>query len=82
MDPYLEQPSLWPDVHSRLIVALADVLAPMVSPRYYVAVEERVYLAQPEERRLVGQPDVALVGAGATATATMPVARIVERCDA
>ena len=85
MDPYLERSSLWPDVHSRLIVALADVLAPMVSPKYYVAVEERIYLVQSEERRLVGQPDVAIVGerepvggAGKTATATLPSARIVE----
>ncbi|MEL7359939.1 MAG: DUF4058 family protein [Cyanobacteria bacterium J06560_6] len=23
MDPYLESPELWPEVHSRLIVALA-----------------------------------------------------------
>jgi hypothetical protein len=24
MDPYLEHPSLWPDVHNRLIVAIAE----------------------------------------------------------
>jgi uncharacterized protein DUF4058 len=27
MDPYLEHPSLWPDVHNRLIAALADDLS-------------------------------------------------------
>ncbi len=85
MDPYLERSSLWPDVHSSLIIALRDALSPVVGPKYYVAVEERVYLVQPEERRLVGQPDVAIVGerepaggAGTAATATMPAARIVE----
>ena len=85
MDPYLERPSLWPDVHASLIIALRDALSPVVGPKHYVAVEERVYLVETEERRLVGQPDVVIVGerepagsAGATATATMPTARIVE----
>jgi len=85
MDPYLERPSLWPDVHASLIIALRDALAPMVSPKYYVAVEERVYLVEPEKRRSIGQPDVAIVGehetargTGATVTATAPAARIVE----
>jgi hypothetical protein len=85
MDPYLERPSLWPDFHASLIIALRDALSPVVGPKYYVAVEERVYLAQPAERRLVGQPDVVIVGerepaggASVTAMATTPTARIVE----
>jgi hypothetical protein len=36
MDPYLEHPSLWPDVHNRLIAAIADDLSEHVAPRYYV----------------------------------------------
>ena len=43
IDPYLEQRSLWPDVHNRLITALRDDLAPRLRPRYFVAVEERTY---------------------------------------
>lgn len=35
MDPYLEQATLWPEFHSRLIVALADVLAPSLLPKYF-----------------------------------------------
>ena len=62
MDPYLERPSLWPDVHFRLIAALADALGPKISPKYYVAVEERVYVAEPEKRRYVGRPDLTVVG--------------------
>lgn len=34
MDPYLEQPLLWPDVHSSLALALRDQLQPLLSPRY------------------------------------------------
>ena len=33
MDPWVEHPVLWPDVHNRLIAALADVIAPMIAPR-------------------------------------------------
>lgn len=45
MDPYLEHPDLWPDVHHRLIVTLADYLVPRLRPRYYVSIEQRTYRA-------------------------------------
>ena len=45
MDPYLESPELWPDVHNGLIAALRDELSPRLRPSYYVALEERTYLA-------------------------------------
>lgn len=43
MNPYLESPELWPEVHSRLIVALADSLNPQLIPKYRAAIERRVY---------------------------------------
>ncbi len=66
MDPYLEQPDLWPDVHNRLITHLADSLGPMVRPRYYVSVEERTYLVESDKDSLVGRPDVTVVEQGGT----------------
>ncbi len=64
MDPYLEHPALWPGLHSRLIVGLADALGPVLRPRYYVEVEERVYFLVPEgERPLLGRPDVVIAAA-------------------
>ena len=60
MDPYLEHPALWPDVHYRLIAALADVLSPMLAPRYYVGLGCRVYRLNPDELKLVGIPDIAV----------------------
>jgi Protein of unknown function (DUF4058) len=60
MDPYLEHPDLWPDVHNRLIAALGDELSPTLRPRYYVALEERTYL-EPGELALVGRPDLTVV---------------------
>jgi hypothetical protein len=45
MNPWLEHPSLWGDVHFRLISALARYLSPLVSPRYYVSVGSQAYIA-------------------------------------
>ncbi len=61
MDPYLERSDLWPDVHSRLIVTLADDLAPRLRPRYYVSVEERTYAGGPEGLLFAGRPDIGVV---------------------
>jgi hypothetical protein len=61
MDPYLEHPALWPDVHNSLIAALRDALAPLVAPRYYVGLERRTYLLMPDDLVLVGRPDLAVV---------------------
>lgn len=58
MDPWLEHPVPWPDVHNRLIAALADVIAPMIAPRYFVRTERRVYLVQPGDTELAGIPDL------------------------
>jgi hypothetical protein len=48
MDPYLEHPALWPDVHNPLIAELRNTIAPVLRPRYSVRLEERTYLAEPE----------------------------------
>lgn len=63
MDPYLEHPSLWPDVHNRLIAAIADALVGAVAPRYYVGLERRAYLLKPDSLDIifVGRPDVSIV---------------------
>ena len=71
MNPYLESPALWPGIHGRLIVFLADVLSPQLRPKYFVAIEERVYETTPDDRVLVGIPDV-VVQRSQTATNTQP----------
>ncbi len=35
MDPFLEEPTRWRSVHTRLINAISDQLAGMVAPRFY-----------------------------------------------
>ncbi len=44
MDPYLENPAWWPDVHHSLITYIRDALQTTLRPRYRVRVEERLYL--------------------------------------
>jgi hypothetical protein len=70
MDPYLEHPALWPDVHNRLLAALADDLASVVAPRYYVALERRTYLLKPDDLVFLGRPDLAVVQRAASAPET------------
>ena len=61
MDPYLEHPALWQDVHNSLIAAIRDAISPIVAPRYYVALERRAYLLKPDDIVFIGRPDIALV---------------------
>jgi Protein of unknown function (DUF4058) len=58
MDPYLEHPSAWPNIHHRLITAIADALAPQLLPKYQIVVEERIYQVEGDDSILIGAPDV------------------------
>jgi hypothetical protein len=76
MDPYLEHPTLWPDVHHGLIEALRNALAPLLRPNYRVAVEERVYVADVDGPYFVGRPDVAVVDVGSMASPAMSASAV------
>ena len=59
MDPYLENPVTWPDLHAGLITGIRRVLNPILRPKYVAHIEERVYISKegdPGRRYLV--PDV------------------------
>ena len=45
MNPYLEAPGLWPNVHTSVIVGLRNFLAPRLRPEYSVGIEERVQIS-------------------------------------
>lgn len=63
MDPYLEDPALWPDVHSRLITVLSDLLTAQVAPQFVVRIEQSVYITaddDPLTRQQIA-PDLYLV---------------------
>lgn len=60
MDPWLEQPELWPDVHNSLIGSIRDALAASLQPRYFVRIEERAYIWSFDDLRAIGVPDVSV----------------------
>jgi len=87
MDPYLESPGRWPGVHTRLITAAADMLTEQLRPRYFVDVQDRVYVSdEGEPGRRVIVPDLFLtesatgsaLAAAHTAVGTATVAEPVE----
>ncbi|MEM8504603.1 MAG: DUF4058 family protein [Cyanobacteria bacterium P01_D01_bin.1] len=53
MNPYLESPTRWPEIHTWLIVEIARSLNPQLRPKYRAAVETRVYI----DDNLIGIPD-------------------------
>src|SRR4051812_18579483 len=76
MNPYLEQEVVRHDFHERFLPAAATHLVAQVRPRYIVLIDENVYLHDipPEERHLLGRPDLSVVrGAGSATRATAGV---------
>ena len=62
MDPFLEEPSLWGSVHTRLMNSISDPLAELVSPDFYVDIQQHVTILHPEAeaiRHII--PDVYVV---------------------
>ncbi|MTJ49815.1 DUF4058 family protein [Dolichospermum sp. UHCC 0259] len=80
MNPYLENPDLWSEVHHRLITAIADNIESHLSETYRVAIEKRTYRLDTEDSLLIGIPDVAILSVkqeqksnvSKTAIATLP----------
>jgi hypothetical protein len=60
MNPYLENPVFWAEVHHRLITAIADNIEENIPPQYRVAIEQRTYLSDGSDSVLVGIPDVSV----------------------
>jgi len=65
MDPYLEHPALWPDVHHELISGIREQLNRCIRPGYVARVEERTYLPEADDPGLALYiPDVKIRDAG------------------
>ena len=65
MDPYLEDPSLWPDVHHELLSVARELLNRQLRPQYHVRVEERVYISDendPGRKAII--PDLKIIETG------------------
>ena len=59
MDPYLEDPLLWPSVHHLLISHVGMTLNSLIPPGYVAGFGERVYVAGPDREIY---PDILLKG--------------------
>ena len=90
MNPYLEQSAFWSDFHGGYIHRCREVLAQQVLPRYFVRVDEHIYLHEmPEPRaRLIGRPDISLTtnqpfeSSGGTVTLEAPtILELIEDHD-
>jgi len=71
MNPYLENSQIWPQIHKRLIVAIANAMNPQIRPKYRMEIEERVYAVndtQNGDSLLVGIPDNVLVQTSPTSS--------------
>lgn len=62
MNPYIEQPGVWNDFHDSFIPAVREALIPQVQPRYFVRIEEHLFIHEPtaSERFPLGRPDLSV----------------------
>ena len=71
MDPYLEAPTIWPDVHTSLMSIFREQLTPLLAPKYLAELETQVVIDRIDDDPQVVLPDVSVttpdVPAGAPA---------------
>ena len=63
MDPYLESPDIWPDVHTRLMNLFAEQLGDLLAPKYIAELDTQIVIDRfPDEPASVERviPDVAI----------------------
>jgi Protein of unknown function (DUF4058) len=58
MNPYLEHPDLWPDVHRRFVTAFVDLLKNQLPSHYDVAIRKRIYRVSGDDALMVGHTDL------------------------
>ncbi len=76
MDPYLEEPVIWPDVHHGLISVFQETLNARLRPKYRVRVEERVYVSDEDDPgRSVIIPDLRVAQKDVRASLPLPATR-------
>jgi hypothetical protein len=89
MNPYIERADVWNDFHDSFIPAAREMLAPQVRPRYYIRIEEHLFIHEPPARKRFpfGRPDLSIHSArdpvagtsrGAAAPATVGLPAVVE----
>jgi hypothetical protein len=60
MDPYLEAPTIWPDVHTSLMSSFREQLNPLLTPKYLAELETQVVIDRIDDDAQVVLPDVSV----------------------
>lgn len=76
MDPYLEHPAHWPNVHHGLISEIGNQLTQLLRPRYIGRFARRVYRPKPDDPELDFYLPCRPIADGGTATLAAPRPRI------
>ena len=74
MDPYLEAPGIWPDVHTRLMTIIGEQLVPLLAPKYLAELETQVVIDQVDDDPQVVLPDVSITRTDLPGSASSAVA--------
>ena len=71
MNPYFERSTISLDFHTEFLTSLRRLLVPQVTPKYFVQLDEHVYIhdAPTEERRWVGRSDLSVAQGDASSVA-------------
>jgi hypothetical protein len=80
MDPFLEDPELFPDLHDRMVIHLSEAIQSRLPEPYYALTRRRVWLEMPQRaiwpdvnvQRQNGGAPAGQQGGGGTAVATAP----------
>ena len=60
MDPYLEAPTIWPNVHTSLMTIFQEQLNPLLAPQYLAELETQVVIDRMDDESQIVRPDVSL----------------------
>ncbi len=74
MDPYLEAPGIWPDVHTRLMTIIGEQLTPLLAPKYLAELETQVVIDRLDDDPQAVLPDVSITSPDVSAGAPSAVA--------
>src|SRR5258707_5630791 len=77
MNPYLEQPGVWPNSHTQMLTAFVAQVVPQVVPNSVVQLEERISLQEPADGpdRPLGRADLTVASGSRNRRRGRPVRR-------
>ena len=64
MDPYLESPDIWPDLHDSLMNIFREQLSPLLAPKYTAELHPQIIIERIEHDpawHLEAEPDIAII---------------------